>query len=61
VEGSRRGAELVSGKRRRPGDASLWLLTRTGVWPTAASGVAALAGAAVARLRKEEDAPSALG
>jgi hypothetical protein len=51
----------VRRKRRRPGGASLRLLTRTGGRPTAESGATKLAGATAARLRKEEDAPSALG
>jgi hypothetical protein len=51
----------VRGKRKRSGGASLRLLTRTGGWPTAASDAVALAGAAAARLREEEDALSALG
>jgi hypothetical protein len=51
----------VRGKRKRSGGASLRLLTRTGGRPTVASGAVALAGAAAARLREEEDALSALG
>jgi hypothetical protein len=60
-EGSRWGTELVRGKRRWSGGASFRLLTCMGGWPTAASGAAAPTGAAVARLRKEEDDPGALG
>jgi hypothetical protein len=37
-EGSRWGVELVRGKRRRLGGKSFRLLTRTGGWPTTASG-----------------------
>jgi hypothetical protein len=59
-EGSRRGAELVRGKRRWLGGASLWLLTHTGGRSTVASGAAVPAGAAAARLRKEEDDTGAL-
>jgi hypothetical protein len=39
----------VWGKRRRPGGASLWLLTRTGGWPITASGAAAPAKPKAAR------------
>jgi hypothetical protein len=60
-KGSQRGAELVQGKRRQPGGASLRLLTRMGGCPTVTSGTAAPAGAAAARLRKEEDDSGALG
>jgi hypothetical protein len=60
-EGSRWGTELVRGKRTQPGGTSLRLLTRTGGRPTAASGAAALAGAAVAQLCTEENDPDALG
>jgi hypothetical protein len=54
-EGSQQGTDLVRGKRRRPGGVSLRLLTRMGGQRTVASGVAALAGGAAARLHKEED------
>jgi hypothetical protein len=50
----------VRGKGRCSGGASLWLLKRMGGRPMAASGAAVLARAEAARLRKEEDAPSAL-
>jgi hypothetical protein len=54
-EGSRQGTDIVRGKRRRLGGVSLRLLTRMGGQRTVASGVAALAGGAAARLHKEED------
>jgi hypothetical protein len=60
-EGSRWGAKLVRGKRRRPGGASLWLLTLTGGRPTSASGAVVPARAAATRLRKEEDDSGTLG
>jgi hypothetical protein len=59
-EGSRWGAELVRGKRRRSGGSMLGLLTRTGGRPPVASSTVVPARAAAARLREEND-PSALG
>jgi hypothetical protein len=47
-EGSRQGTELVRGKRRWLGGASLRLLTHTRGRPMAASGTAMTAGAAAA-------------
>jgi hypothetical protein len=49
VEGSRRGVELVWGKRIWPSGEPLQLLTRTGGQPTAASGVVAPTKPKVAR------------